>query len=223
MTGDNDGNDATHERVASRPRFGVAPKSRWHRTYLPHWEAGELPQHIVLRLADSLPAAVLSHWKQERESPSKDRSEGAAERRERINWWLDQGHGSCELRDPRAARLVVAALHHFDGVRYRLHEWVVMPNHVHALMTPLNGCSLSSVVHSWKSYTAKEINRVLNRRGALWHRDYFDRMIRDHEHFESTVAYIRENPVKAGLCDKPQEWPFGSVGARDTPPEAEPG
>lgn len=185
---------------ASRPRSSV------HRTRLPHWEAGEVPQHIIFRLADSLPTHVLAQWEEElRHLPETQRN---AERRQRIEQALEAGHGSCLLRDPALAQIVEDALLHFDGLRYRLHEWAVMPNHVHVLVTPLHGYSLSSIVHSWKSYTAKAINRVRGSSGPVWQEDYFDRMVRDEAHFARVAAYVRENPQRAGL---PEELWVGSI------------
>ena len=71
------------------------------------------------------------------------------------------------------------ALLFFDGARYAIHAWVVMPNHIHVLFTPTPGWSLSDILSSWKSFTAKEANKVLLRSGQFWHEDYFDRFIRD--------------------------------------------
>jgi REP element-mobilizing transposase RayT len=85
-----------------------------------------------------------------------------------------------------------------------------MPNHVHALLTPLAGLSLATVLHSWKSYTAKAANRALGLRGRFWSREYFDRYIRSEAHFREVKRYIEENPVKAGLCATPSGWPFSS-------------
>lgn len=84
-----------------------------------------------------------------------------------------------------------------------------MPNHVHVLVKLAHESpSLSSIVHSWKSYTAKQINQQLGRTGPLWMRDYFDRYIRDDAHLHACVEYIRQNPVKAGLVHKAEEWPW---------------
>jgi REP element-mobilizing transposase RayT len=86
-----------------------------------------------------------------------------------------------------------------------------MPNHVHVVMTPLSDYSVVQIVHSWKSYTATHANRLLDRRGAFWQEDYFDRLIRDEPHFIAAVRYVEENPVTAGLCAAPEEWPFSSA------------
>ena len=197
--------------MPARPSF---ESPEWHsRGYLPHWEAGEISQSITFRLADSLPTRLLARWRDELERMPLD--DARIERRIRIETALDQGHGSGALRDPAIGELVEQALFHFDGQRYKLHAWVLMPNHVHVLATPLSGHSLSAITHSWKSFTAKKANALLNWKGAFWAPEYFDRAIRDDAHFASALAYIEMNPVKAGLCRKPEEWRFSSARMRD--------
>jgi REP element-mobilizing transposase RayT len=88
---------------------------------------------------------------------------------------------------------------------------VVMPNHVHLLVTPCSGYALSRIIHSLKSYTAQEANKLLAKKGKFWMSEYFDRFIRDAKHFAQTVAYIENNPVKAHLCKTAQAWPFSSA------------
>jgi len=161
---------------------------------------------VTFRLAGSLPAEVLDHWRRQLEGANE------AEFRRRIEAYLDEGRGPVWLRDPPIAKIVESALLHFHGQRYRLHAWTVMPNHVHVLLTPAEGEPLGEIIRSWKSYTAKEANRVLGRKGAFWQRDYFDRYIRDETHFMRAVEYIEQNPVMAGLCKDPKDWP-GSAGA----------
>lgn len=85
-----------------------------------------------------------------------------------------------------------------------------MPNHVHVLFTPLGGWCLAEILRSWKSFTTKEANKLLGQTGHFWQHEYFDRFIRDSGHFGRVVEYIEHNPVKAGLCDSPADWPFGS-------------
>ena len=200
------------------------PQKTWHsRGYLPHWEAGEIPQSITFRLHDSLPRELLERWRGELANLGE--TEQQLERRKRIEAALDAGYGECFLKRPEIGALVENALLHFDGERYRLHAWVVMPNHVHVLATPLDGNSLSSIVHSWKSFTAKEANRLMGRAGTFWLEEYFDRAIRDDQHFARAVEYIENNPVKAGLCAQASDWMFGSaaLGARASrPPEERP-
>lgn len=86
-----------------------------------------------------------------------------------------------------------------------------MPNHVHALLTPCAGYELSGILQSLKSYTANEANKMLARHGKLWQQESFDRYIRDSKHFVSVVRYIENNPVKARLCERPEDWPYSSA------------
>jgi REP element-mobilizing transposase RayT len=182
----------------------------WHsRGYLPHFDGGEIPQTITFRLYDSLPQAVLDRWRQELARDAV--SEATETLRRRVEYYLDQGYGSSFLKDERIASMVQSALLYFDRVRYRLIAWVIMPNHVHLLASACGGHNLSRILHSIKSYTAQEANRMLNRHGQFWMKESFDRYIRDIKHFTSALAYIENNPVKAGLCHKPQDWPYSSA------------
>jgi len=158
---------------------------------------------VTFRLADALPGTALSAIAAS--GPSD------AERHARLEAFLDAGHGSCALRDPRIAAIVRDALIHFDGRRYRLLAWVITPNHVHLLVETLAGYPLSSLLHTWKTYTALEANKLLGRRGAFWQADYYDRAIRDERHFRSAVEYIHSNPVRAGLVSRPEDWRFSSA------------
>jgi REP element-mobilizing transposase RayT len=192
-------------------------ESRWHsRGYLPHFEGGQTPQSVTFRLHDSLPQALLERWRTELEREPR----GDVLFRKRIDEQLDRGYGSARLREPRVAALVQDALLYFDGERYRLFAWVVMPNHVHLLLAPREGFTLSRIMHSLKSYTAKEAHRLAGGRGRFWMEEYFDRYIRDAEHFSHAVAYIEHNPVKAKLCRAPQDWPYSSARLRHAPGSA---
>jgi REP element-mobilizing transposase RayT len=195
------------DKEASISRTGFP---RWHsRGYLPHFEGGSIPQFVTFRLADSLPKQKLMEWDEELRHWPAERA--AAERRRRIEDYLDRGAGEALLRSPRLARLVEGALLYFDAQRYRVHAWVVMPNHVHVLFTPLESWTLSSIVGSWKSFTAKQAGRLLNGRGSFWQEDYYDRFIRNRQHFTRAKEYIESNPVKAGLCAASEDWEFGSA------------
>ena len=116
-----------------------------------------------------------------------------------IDRWLDDGHGSCVLRDVGVRRLVEESLKHFEGERYWNFSWVIMPNHVHVLVASHPDWLLEKVLHTWKLRSARKINEALGQQGQFWQHDYFDRLIRDGGHFESVVRYIRRNPVKARL------------------------
>jgi len=164
----------------------------WHgRGYLPHFDAGTIPQFVTFRLEDSLPRQRLLDWA--KELLLLPEAERDAEYRARIESYLDRGEGIACLKVP-AAECVQDTLLHFDGDRYDLVAWVVMPNHAHALFAPRTGWSLSSLLHSWKSFTSSEVNRLLHRKGRLWQPDYYDRYIRDHHDFEETIDYIEQTP-----------------------------
>jgi len=105
---------------------------------------------------------------------------------------------------------------HFDGQRYRLLAWCVMPNHVHAMIETREGFPLPDVLHSWKSFIGNEANKLLERHGEFWQREYLDRYIRHAEHYTQAVAYIEENPVKAGLARVKTDWPWSSAKIRST-------
>ncbi len=179
------------------------------RGYLPHFESECIPQIVTFRLADSFPKSVLAEWEMELATIAKERA--AIEIRNRIEKFLDKGVGALWLGYPKIAELTQNALLAFNGERYLLHSWVVMPNHVHVLITPNASHSLSGILHSWKSFTAVKANHVLGRTGAFWQKESFDRLVRDERHFVQATMYIEHNPVKAGLCSSPVEWRYSSA------------
>jgi len=124
--------------------------------------------------------------------------------------WLDAGHGSCVLRKSDCRGVMESTLTHFDGMRCEQLSWVVMPNHVHLLFVLNPTWTLEQLVHSWKRQSAREINKILGRTGALWQKDYFDRLIRDSDHLGNCVQYIRRNPLKAKL--RPREYTLWESG-----------
>jgi putative DNA methylase len=202
--------DDSFRKATPMANKALPPEGRWHsRGYLPHFDRSELTQFVTCHLADSLPKHVLERWKAE--LPNLESVEEQILLQRRIEKYLDEGYGSAYLKQHRIARMVQNSLLHFEGEKYRLSAWVVMPNHVHLLATTLPGHSLSEIMHSLKSFTSHEANKVLRREGQFWFEDYFDRYIRDTRHFANTVRYIENNPVKANLCAKPEDWPFSSA------------
>ena len=134
--------------------------------------------------------------------------------RQRIEAYEDAGYGACFLRHAQIADLMENALLYFDGVLCRLLAWCVMPNHVHSLIEMVGGYSLGGMVHSWKLCSAKKANRILDRGGHFWHKDYYDRYIRDDDHLRITIDYIEQNPVKAGLVQDATQWKYSSARRR---------
>ena len=199
---------------ATRPRFGeVTVRDRGR---LPHWEHNNSTYFVTFRLGDSLPRTVLDRIASEREgilklAQQQSRPLSASERAHlkrlnsvRIEQYLDSGAGSCSLRTPEIARVVAETLAIFDEKRYRLFSWCIMPNHVHVVAKIFPNHNLADVLHSWKSYTAKEANRILKTRGTFWQREYYNHLLRNESEFERAVKYVLENPVRARL--KNWEW-----------------
>ncbi len=189
------------------------PTTFHSRGYLPHFDEPGRIQSITFRLHDSLPARIVTQWRVElgMHEHSDPKHPICLELRRRIALYQDRGVGACYLSRPDIALMVEDALLHFNGQRYRLLAWCIMPNHVHVLIETLPDWQLSGIIHSWKSFTAKEANRLLNRKGVFWFHDYFDRFIRNEAHLRRSIEYIENNPVKARLCNTPQDWRFSSA------------
>ncbi|MEG4581769.1 transposase [Microcoleus sp. MON1_C5] len=114
---------------------------------------------------------------------------------------------------PAARQVVLNACKFFDRQRYQIFCLVVMPDHVHMLMQPLAKSdnkfwSLSSILHSMKSYSSKQIPQVMKHIGTVWQDERHDHIVRDEREFQVFWEYIRQNPVKAGLSVTPEEYPF---------------
>jgi putative transposase len=168
------------------------------RGYLPHCDERGLVQHIVFGLHDGFRAPPPT---------IEDRAKRAL--------WADEefdlGHGSRLLATPHHAETVENRLLHDDGKRYALAAWCIMPTHVHVVVEQFEGVTLSDVIQQWKSVSAHIINKVERRSGALWQREYFDRFMRSTQQFEWTVTYVENNPVKASLVERPENWRFSSA------------
>ncbi|PAW85405.1 MAG: hypothetical protein B9S33_09820, partial [Pedosphaera sp. Tous-C6FEB] len=186
------------------PQSPVSISSR----HLPHWRQDGATYFVTFRLADSLPQSKLAQWQLEHDEwleqhPEPRTPEQFAEYHERFverfHRWLDAGSGECWLRQPEVSAVVESALLHFDRERYWLGRYVVMPNHVHALVRPIQGHTLSEILHTWKSFTAKQVNQVLNRTGKVWEEESFDHLVRNGAQLEKFSSYIALNPVVAKL------------------------
>ena len=183
-----------------------------YQRHLPHWRQAGATYFVTFRLADSLPRDKLDElisfradWDRRHPPPRSEQQlhELWRETFLRIDRWLDEGAGSCRLRDPRASKTVTDSLHYFDGQRYELGCYVVMPNHVHLVVRPFeeDDEALGRIMHSWKRHTSFEINKLFGLEGALWQDESYDRIVRDEEHLWRTIQYIGRNPKKAGLTN----------------------
>lgn len=174
---------------------------------LPHWTQEGTTYFVTFRLADSLPKAKLKKRKEEREKwldgheepyTTEEQAEYAKLFGERINQWLDAGTGSCILADRKNAKIIEKALLHFDAERYRLGSYVVMANHVHVLVSPLPGNELNDILHSWKSFSANELNKLTGNKGAVWQDESYDHIVRSPEQLAFYTNYIRKNFEQSG-------------------------
>ncbi len=183
-------------------------ETRRSENQVPHLEQEGGSYFITFRLADSLPQELLHRIERDREiwlsNHPKPWCDEVFEEYHRkfsmkIEEWLDAGMGACSLRPVEARGIVEASLLYGAEERYDLHSVVVMPNHLHVLLTPNSGWTLARIVGDWKRHTARQINELNHTGGAFWARSYYDRLIRDPEHLERVVSYIRRNPEKAKL------------------------
>lgn len=197
------------------------------RGALPHLKREGGTYFVTFRLAGTLPGEVVLKLKAEREAIlTKAEAEGRPlswhEQQRLFNWYservdacLDAGYGECWLNRPEIADLVANAIRFFEHDRYLLHAWVVMPNHVHAVVHPHAPHTLSSILKSWKGYTALQANQILNRSGtAFWQSESYDHLCRNDDDIARCCEYVRMNPVKAGLCPSPEQWRWGGAYVR---------
>ena len=213
--------DSTFSPTFLNPDDSVA-KSR--STSLPHWYQDGATYAVTFSLADSLPASVIGVYHKEKadleaillKAEEAGETTTARDARKqlaglfsgRIEEMMNEQHGSCAMKDPAVAEIVKRCLLHFDGQRYHIGAWCVMPNHVHCLIQPMEGHSLSAILQGIKSAAAKEANQYLGRSGEFWQKDSYDHIVRDGEDYLNQRGYILENPVAAGLAD----WEFVGEG-----------
>jgi REP element-mobilizing transposase RayT len=187
---------------------------------LPHWAQAGTICFITWRTWDSIPQAVLLKWLAERDAwlarhgvdtsaldwrRQAEQLDEALQQEfrshiaDRWNEHLDACHGECVLRRAELAKIVAGGLRHFDGDRYDLTDFVIMPNHVHLLAAFRSEEAMLTQCESWKHYTATRINRELGRTGRFWQQDGFDHLVRTVEQFEALRRYLAENPRLARL------------------------
>jgi REP element-mobilizing transposase RayT len=180
-----------------------------HERRLPHWQQGRVAVFVTWRLADALAQEKLTAWNVERALWLAHHPEpwDIAMRRcyaeqfgQMIDRWLDAGHGSCLLRTPLARAELVRVLQAFDGTRYRMHAWVVMPNHVHVLFSPIGTESPERTIGAWKGVSARRIHLRCGGGGRLWQPESWDTLIRSSDHLAACHRYIAENPTRSQLA-----------------------
>jgi putative transposase len=211
------------------PDIGAFPS---YDRNLPHRHPIGFPLFVTWNLDGALPAEVLhakEHERRRLEQEPVREGESIRDRHRRhgkllFAWedqWLDRAtEGVHHLRDPRAAQIVVASILFGVPERYDLFAFAIMSNHVHVLLTPR--WLPRKVMQGIKGYTSREINRLLRRSGALWQHESYDHWARDAAEMDRIIEYIENNPVKAGLCKRPEDWLWSSAAIRAGWPRGEP-
>jgi putative transposase len=221
-----------HRAVGRRP----VSREIMTRRNLPHWYRPGMPHFVTFRLAGTIPREVLKQWADHRQlllrQPAQE-GQSVSQHRYRIHKqlfalydeYLDRPSQIDYLRQSRVAALIRASIYHLHGEKFGLLAYCVMPTHVHLLMVPFGAAEnakiaedfeigesadklgpLSSSMHSLKSYTAHEANKLLQRSGSFWQHESYDHWVRDDEELERVVDYINGNPVRAGLAARPHEF-----------------
>ena len=199
---------------------------RMYQRNLPHWRQDGCTYFVTFRLSDSVPDSVRREWEQdkkqwlERHSISYDGERGrwreAFQRlspgdrflfeqhfNRRVQSCLDRGLGECHLRDPACATVLREELLRDDGHRHHLGDFVIMPNHVHLLITPVDdvepnsfsSTKLEQILKSIKGASAAACNRLCDRTGSFWQADSYDHIVRSLEQLSAYREYITRNPL----------------------------
>ena len=187
--------------------------------YRPHWSQAGAIVFVIFRTKDSIPKEVVERWHHEKirwlkqrgvpftgnftDAISKLPIEDAASFRKTFNrqreTQLDQCHGSSVLRDPKLAKIVADSLLHFNGDRYAMGDFIVMPNHVPLLAAFMSQEGMRKQFDSWLHWTATQINRAIGSSGNFWQEEPFDHLVRSNEQYDYLRKYIRDNSAKANL------------------------
>ncbi len=194
------------------------------RGVLPHLKRAGASYFVTFRLSGTLPKNVLLRLKGERETiiaqtltarrplTWHEQEELFRWYSERVDNYLDAGSGDCWLARPEIADLVAGAMKFHAGERFDLLAWVIMPNHVHAVLRPKPDWNLSRILKSWKGFTAREANRILKQSGTtFWQVETFDHFVRNDDDLHRCCRYTTMNPVNAGLCQNPEDWKWSSA------------
>lgn len=187
-------------------------------TCKPHWSQSGAVVFVTMRTADSIPKTTLQLWEREKRDwllrhglsgkpwrllveklNEQDRhlfQQTFNRKRERS---LDECLGECRLRREYSREIVRKSLLHFDAQRYRMGDFVLMPNHIHFLCAFANSDMMLEQFDSWQHFTAAQINRLDGRKGHFWQGDPFDHLVRSPEQYDYLRRYIADNPIKARL------------------------
>ncbi|MCL5266785.1 MAG: hypothetical protein M1469_01620 [Bacteroidetes bacterium] len=213
----------------------MTEQKEFYRRHLPHWQPPDATYHVTFRLKGSLPGEVIERLRAEREEAKRmllnsDVEEGEEKRLlqelqwthfERFDTLLHTDSGGLRwLKEPAVASIVNEAIHYRDGKEYDLLAHSIMPNHVHMVFSLLvKVCRndiptykpLFRVMQSLKRHTATRSNLILDRSGAFWQDESYDHIVRNADELDRTIRYVLNNPVKSGLVESWEQWPWSYV------------
>jgi type I restriction enzyme R subunit len=208
-------------RISSMLGEAFDPKGELliHEHCRPRWSQAGSVVFITFRTQDSIPREVVKRWDREKQEWLRQRgadprahwSVGLRELSQTVRKELQKSfdrcrdaflhncHGRCLLKQPELAKIVANALLHFDGQRYRMGDFIVMPNHVHLLAVFPTADAMKEQCDSWLHFTAFRINQAIDERGKFWQQEPFDHLVRSPQQYEYLWPYIADNPARAGL------------------------
>lgn len=210
---------ADPERIPFVPLRNNVELHVYYSRGLPHWRQEGATYFVTFRTADSLPSSFREKWKEERDQWLRNEGIDPTEKfwkerfrelpeesieqyeqlfTDRVDVLLGQGAGACLLSKKEFASIVAESLRFFAGRRIRLGDFVVMPNHVHLLLTPLSGHALESVIGAIKGFSGQKINEIIGATGPFWQGGFYDHLVRTGDSLLRFQEYIRNNPGKAG-------------------------
>jgi putative transposase len=213
-------------------KMAVDMPSTFYRRHLPHHQPPGATFFVTFRLVDSVPAEVVARLREDDRKEERtlghvddkqDRDNRAIDRRRRRFSRFDETLDRCStgplwLREPTVADAVKEAIHYRDGKEYELLAYCIMPNHVHMVFSlenvgrrALSPHKVTEILENLKWYTAKKANEILGRRGGFWQHESYDHVVRGTRELVRIIAYVLNNPVKAGLADSWDSWRWSYV------------
>ena len=196
---------------ASQEHSGFLRKNdeiKIHGSKLPHWNQDDTFVFITFRLGDSLPKEKRDEWKTKREYWLKSHPmpwDSSTEKEyhktfsHKMEEWLDNGYGCCILRKPDVLSVVLDTMKYDDGKKYDLIDYVIMPNHVHVMVKLIGDTKIETIMQAWKSVSSHKLSKQLGSDWCGWMENYFDRTIRNEEHYNNVIGYIYKNYSNGGI------------------------
>ncbi|MBC2602454.1 REP-associated tyrosine transposase [Puniceicoccus vermicola] len=184
---------------------------------LPHWVVDCGCYAVTLRCQGSLPISTKERLREISDTlrqidPASDEAKASHRRHFAIlEQALDRAEGFCPFTDRDGARAMMEFLDLYDSEGLSFDHWIIMPNHLHLVTAPLRCSSINDFRTAWsrfKSRSARAVNRAIGREGQFWQSSWYDRWIRGPEEHQKWLTYLMENPVKAGLCRRAEDYPY---------------